>query len=83
MPLNDGSKRLQMEEDLYLMWPYQWDAINEIWGAILELSAVSDGGPGPLEDTLKIIGHRFGDIMENLDERIPRSVVEEKKGGAA
>jgi len=86
MPLTGGYKSLQAKEDLYLMWPYQKDAINEVQGAIEELSRFSVGtGDGQLENTLGLIGKRLSNIMENLDERIPRSDVEalEAKGGDA
>ncbi len=80
MTLQDCYKGLDKEEDLYLLWPYQWEALDDIRGAIEELARLAKGtGENQLEDTLGIIAHRFGNILETMDERIPRSQVE--KGG--
>ncbi len=78
MTLQDCYKRMDEKEDLYVLWPYQWEAIDDIRGAIEELARLAKGtGENQLEDTLKIIARRFGDIIETMDERIPRSRVEE------
>ena len=77
MTLQDCYKRLDKEEDLYLLWPYQWDTLDEIRGAVEELARLAKGtGENQLESTLGIIAHRFGNILETMDERIPRSQVE-------
>jgi len=49
-------------------------------GAVEELARLAKGtGENQLESTLGIIAHRFGNILETMDERISRSQVE--KGG--
>ena len=71
MPLHDCYKRLRKEEDLYLVWPYQNEALSDIWGAVEELSRFAEGtDENPLENTLGIIAKRFANIMEEIDERI-------------
>jgi len=73
-------KRQYKDENLYIVWPYQQKVLHDIWGAIEELARLAEGtGENQLENTLGLIAHRFGDIMETLDERIPRSQVE--RGG--
>jgi len=84
MPLQNCYKSLCKGEDLYVVWPYQWEAIDDIRGAMEELASLAKGTvENQLESTLGIIARRFGDIIETMDERIPRSEVEKEEGGAS
>jgi len=77
-------KRLYEDEDLYVVWPYQQKTLHDIWGSIEELARLAEGtGENQLENTLGLIAHRFGDIMETIEERVPRSQVEGEEGGAS
>ena len=82
MPLEACLKRLSPDEDLYVLWPYQRKALCEVWYSIDELSEVlRDADESNIDSTLRIISSRFGEIIETMDERIPRNGNEEVKGG--